>query len=102
MLYLIKWNVACENRVNCWNAFGNMTPADDLVDTGASINIIGRWHKIGGTGGICIADASNLEELNTWMLNWAPICEISVEPVVDDASARTSLRSKDYFVEKTE
>ena len=34
------------------------------------------------------------------MLNWSPICEISVEPVVNDASARAAIQTKPYFVAK--
>jgi len=34
------------------------------------------------------------------MLNWSPICEISVEPVVDDANARASLQGKPFFQAK--
>jgi hypothetical protein len=39
--------------------------------------------------------------LNSWMLNWSPICEISVVPVVDDAVARDSLKGKPFFSENT-
>ena len=100
MLFKISWSVDCENRVACWNAFGNMTPADDLVDAGEQINVIGRWHNLGGGGGICIAECTDASVLNSWMLNWAAICKISVEPVVDDADARSSIQSKPFFIKK--
>jgi hypothetical protein len=101
MLFLIKWTVSTENRVACWNAFGNMTPEDDIRETGEHIKVIGRWHKIGGSGGMCVAESSDLESLNTWMLNWSPICNINIEPIVDDASARASIQSKPYFTAKS-
>ena len=100
MLYLITWNVSAENRVACWNAFGNMTPQDDLKDTGEHINVVGRWHRLSGAGGICVCECQDLSVLNSWMLNWAPICDISVEPLVDDATARANLATKPYFVAK--
>ena len=53
MLFLIEWSIPNSNRVACWNAFGNMTPADDLKDTGDHINVVGRWHRLGGSGGVC-------------------------------------------------
>jgi hypothetical protein len=34
------------------------------------------------------------------MLNWSPICEISVEPVVDDAASRAALQDKPFFTAK--
>ncbi len=100
MLFLISWSVQSENRVPCWNAFGNMTPEDDLQDAGEHINVVGRWHKLSGAGGFCIAECSDASALNSWMLNWSPICDINVEPVVDDATARASLQTKPYFQKK--
>jgi hypothetical protein len=100
MLFLIKWTVSSKNRVQCWNAFGNMTPTDDLADTGNDITIIGRWHQLGGSGGVCICKCRDSFALNSWMLNWSPICDINVEPVVDDATARASLQDKPFFESK--
>ncbi len=102
MLFLIKWSISSENRVNCWNAFGNMTPEDDVKDAGEHIKIVGRWHSLGGAGGVCVADAADLASLNSWMLNWSPICDISVEPIVDDADARAAIQTKPYFQAKSE
>lgn len=97
MLFLISWSIPNQSRVQCWNAFGNMTPEDDLKDAGEHIQVVGRWHKLGGSGGVCIAECSDVSALNSWMLNWSPICEICVEPVVDDASARAAIQTKPYF-----
>ena len=97
MLFLISWSVACENRVACWNAFGKMSPEDDLKDAGEHIKVHGRWHHLSGSSGVCIAECSNASHLNSWMLNWAPICDITVTPVVEDAEARESVRSKPYY-----
>ena len=97
MLFLVSWSIPVDKRVSCWNVFGNMTPADDLKDTGDSIHVHGRWHHLSGTGGVCVCECSDVGALNSWMLNWSPICEISVVPVVDDAMARASIQSKPYF-----
>ena len=97
MLFLVSWSIPQNNRVQCWNVFGNMTPADDLKDAGDNITIVGRWHKMGGSGGVCVCDCNDVSSLNSWMLNWSPICEISCVPVVDDADARSSLQGKPFF-----
>ena len=102
MLFLISWSINSENRVGCWNVFGNMTPADDLKDAGDNIKVVGRWHRMGGVGGVCIADCASAADLNSWMLNWSSICEISAVPVVDDATARAGLQSKPFFAKKGE
>lgn len=101
MLFLISWSISADNRVACWNVFGNMTPADDLKDAGDSIQVVGRWHKIGGAGGVCVCECSDVSALNSWMLNWSPICEISAEPIVDDAMARANIQTKPYFQAKS-
>ena len=98
MLFLVSWSIPQNNRVQCWNVFGNMTPADDLKDAGDDITIVGRWHKMGGTGGVCICDCNSVNSINSWMLNWAPICEISCVPVVNDADSRSALHGKPFFV----
>ena len=98
MLFLVSWSIPQNSRVQCWNVFGNMTPADDLKDTGDDITIVGRWHKMGGCGGVCVCECNNVNSLNSWMLNWAPICEISCVPVVDDADSRLALHGKPFFV----
>tara|TARA_Y100001970_G_scaffold260403_1_gene342451 strand:- start:528 stop:857 length:330 start_codon:yes stop_codon:yes gene_type:complete len=100
MLFLVSWNISSENRVACWNVFGNMTPADDLDDSGEHINVHGRWHRLNGAGGVCVCETNNAAALNSWMLNWSPICEISVEPIVDDAGARAALQGKPFFQAK--
>ena len=102
MLYLISWSIAQASRVDCWNVFGNMTPADDLKDAGDKIKVLGRWHRLSGAGGVCVCETDDHAALNSWMLNWSPICEISVEPMVDDATARASLQGKPFFSSKAD
>ena len=101
MLFLISWSISAANRVSCWNVFGNMTPADDLKDAGEHINIVGRWHHLSGDGGVCICETDDAAALNSFMLNWAPICDIKVSPVVDDAMSRASLQGKPFFQAKS-
>ena len=100
MLFLISWKISAANRVSCWNVFGNMTPEDDLKDAGPHIRIVGRWHHLSGDGGVCICDTNDSAALNSFMLNWSPICDITVNPVVDDAGARASIQTKPYFQAK--
>ena len=100
MLFLVSWSIPTANRVSCWNVFGNMTPADDLKDAGEHIKIVGRWHYLSGDGGVCICETDNVSALNSFMLNWAPICDIKVSPMVDDAMSRANLQSKPYFQAK--
>jgi len=97
MLFQITWSISSANRVPCWNNFGKMTPEDDLKDAGEGIKVHGRWHHLSGSGGVCIAECEDASLLNSWMLNWAPVCDISVVPVVDDATSRANIRTKPYY-----
>ena len=49
---------------------------------------------------MCIAECNNPKALNSFMLNWAPLCNITVTPVVDDSMARESLQDKQYLQKK--
>lgn len=102
MLFLISWTISASNRVPCWNAFGNMTLEDDIKDAGPNIKIVGRWHHLSGDGGVCICETDDSAALNSFMLNWSPICDISVCPMVDDASARAAIQTKPYFNKKSD
>jgi hypothetical protein len=55
---------------------------------------------LNGAGGVCIVECSDSSALNSFMLNWAPLCNISVVPVVEDSVARASVQSKPYFNKK--
>ena len=98
MLFQISWTIPQEERVNCWNVFGKMTPEDDAKDAGEFIKVIGRYHLLSGSGGVCICECDDVTKLNSWMLNWAPICNISVVPVVEDKEARAAMQDKPWFV----
>ncbi len=102
MLFQVSWNVESQNRMACWNAFGNMTAVDDLKDAGDDIKVRGRWHHLGGGGGTCICECTSAAALNAWMLNWGGICNITVVPVVNDADARKSLQEKSWFQTKVD
>ena len=96
---ILSLNTTCSPSDNIFLTlpFGNMTPEDDLKDAGEHIKVHGRWHNLSGTGGYCVAECSDASHLSSWMLNWSPICEISVIPVVEDSTARENIRTKPYF-----
>ena len=97
MHFLVEWSIPSQKRVECWNNFGNMTPAEDLRDCGDSIQVIGRWHRLSGDSGVCICSTVDVQALNSWMLNWSPVCDLLITPVVEDSVVRESLRGKPYY-----
>ena len=100
MLFYCTWYIAPESRVNVYNIFGKMGPEDDKKDAGPDIELIGRWSELNGSTGHCIFKANDANAIYTWTLNWAPVCDLKLMPVVDDETARKCIQTKPYF-EKT-
>ena len=94
MLFQISWKMYSDKKMDCYKAFSLMTPDDDVKDAGEHIKIVGRWHAVGGGRGVCICETDSVESLTGWMVNWAGMCEIDVEPVIEDATVRSVLREK--------
>lgn len=94
MLYQISWKMYKDKKMDCYKAFSQMTPEDDAKDAGEEIKIIGRWHGVGGGSGVCICETDNVEALTGWMVNWAGMCDITVLPVVEDATLRKVVSEK--------
>ena len=94
MLFQISWKMYSDKKLDCFKAFSQMTPDDDVKDAGPNIKIVGRWHSVGGGRGVCICETDNVEDLTSWMVNWAGMCEIDVIPVVEDATVRSVISQK--------
>ena len=84
-------------HINQFNIVFLLT-ADDLADHGEKIKMIGRWHNISGSGGVCIAETDDMTALSSWMLTWSPVCDIKCEPIVNDEVARANIQSKPFFL----
>tara|TARA_A100001015_G_C14623090_1_gene568668 strand:- start:360 stop:581 length:222 start_codon:yes stop_codon:yes gene_type:complete len=71
-----------------------MSPEDDAKDAGELIKIVGRWHSVGGGSGVCICESDSVDAVTSWMVNWAGMCDITVIPVVEDATVRKVVSEK--------
>lgn len=94
MLFSITWKMFDNTKLDCYRAFMAMTPEDDVADAGKGVTIVGRWHTIGNGSGVCIAETDDVAALNSWMVNWAGLCDITLSPVTDDATTRAVLNGK--------
>ena len=83
-----------DKKMDCFKAFSQMTPEDDVKDAGDLVKIVGRWHTLGGGSGVCICETDSVESLTSWMLNWAGMCDIDVIPVIEDATVRKVVSEK--------
>ena len=94
MLYQITWNMFPDKKMECYKVFSQMTPDDDAKDAGEDIKILGRWHAVGGGSGVCICETTNIEALTGWMVNWAGMADLKVQPVVEDVTVRKVISEK--------
>ena len=94
MLYQISWKMYADKKMECYKVFSHMTPEDDANDAGELIKIVGRWHSVGGGSGVCICESDSVDAVTSWMVNWAGMCDITVIPVVEDATVRKVILEK--------
>jgi hypothetical protein len=91
--FLITWRVHADKRVDTQTAFAKMTPDDDTADSGPDVSVIGRWHNLGEGTGVAVCESDSADALYRWALNWAPVLDLTVEPVLDDAEARAVINA---------
>tara|TARA_Y100000816_G_C26082352_1_gene570634 strand:- start:141 stop:443 length:303 start_codon:yes stop_codon:yes gene_type:complete len=94
MLFQVNWEIYVDKKNECGRVFSQMTEEDDMKDHGDKIKIIGRWHKLGGKGGVCICETDDMRQLYSWLENWKSMCDIEVFPVVNDKDTRDILKAK--------
>lgn len=93
MKFLITWRLHADKRVDTMTAFAKMTAADDDADAGPDVSIIGRWHNPAEGTGVAVCESESADAVYRWALNWSPVLDITVEPVLDDAEARAVISS---------
>eukprot|EP00596_Hydrurales_sp_CCMP1899_P007689 CAMPEP_0119033954 /NCGR_PEP_ID=MMETSP1177-20130426/1021_1 /TAXON_ID=2985 /ORGANISM="Ochromonas sp, Strain CCMP1899" /LENGTH=193 /DNA_ID=CAMNT_0006991097 /DNA_START=206 /DNA_END=787 /DNA_ORIENTATION=- len=71
-----------------------MTPEYHKAEAGKEINVIGRWMDLASGSGTAIAEASNIDAMMAWSLNWTEMAELKFTPVVDDKKAGSILKAK--------
>jgi hypothetical protein len=93
MLFLINWEIYAERKAECNKLFSQMTTEDENRDFGEEIKLVGRWHELGGSRGICVCKTDNEKAIWKWVQNWREMCKIEIAPVVDDDDVRAILKS---------
>jgi len=94
MKFLMTWRIHDDKRMEALSAFSQMSPEDDLAEMGSNIKLIGRWHDLASFSGVAIFETEDPAAIGSWALNWASICDIEVNPVLDDAETRAIGREK--------
>ena len=93
MKFMITWVLHADKRVDTMSTFAKMTPADDEADTGPDVTLIGRWHNPGEGTGVAVCESDSADAVYRWALNWAPVLDLTVEAVLDDAETRAVINT---------
>ena len=93
MKFLVAWSSAPETRHEAYEAFAQMSDADDAADH-PGVNLIGRWHDLASGGGILICESDDLSAVEAWTWNWNGVLDIEVTPVLDDDECKTVIKKK--------
>lgn len=82
MLFAINWTYPPENRDAIQARFKETKggPPD-------GVKMIGRWHRIGGGRGVCIAETDDAQAMAKWAQDWSDLMSMETYPVMDDAGA---------------
>lgn len=88
MKFMLTWRLHQEKRQDALKGFSAMTAEDDKADMGDKVRLIGRWHDVAGGTGVAIFESDDAVALSNWALNWNPVLDAVVTPVLDDEETR--------------
>jgi len=97
---MVTWRVHPDKRQAVFNAFSQMTTADDKKDTGDKIKLIGRWHDLSQFTGVAICESNDAQAVASWALNWNSSLDLTTSVVLDDEEAREVGRKKIAAIKK--
>jgi hypothetical protein len=92
MKFMVNWSVDQDKWLPILEQRGSMT-ADQHVDAGPGVSIVGQWQDTGRRTGVAIIEASDLSALSTHLGQWNPHMDMDVTPVLDDEEAAVVARA---------
>ena len=69
MLFMVKWELYPDKKMDAFAAFGQMTAEEDAADLGPDITLVGRWHDFASGGGAAIIECDSAEAVSSWVYN---------------------------------
>ena len=79
MLFVIHYTSPPERRdeiMEKFKATGGLPPE--------GVKMLGRWTRIGGGWGFCVAETDDSQALAKWAQDWSNLMTMEVHPVLDD------------------
>lgn len=82
MLFMVSWTISPQNRNSVIQRF--------LETKGAppeGVNMLGRWHAVGGSSGFGIAETDDVVQIQKWVLQWNDLMNMEVHAALTDEQA---------------
>ncbi|VVM90400.1 hypothetical protein PS858_00471 [Pseudomonas fluorescens] len=82
MLFMVSWSISPQNRNSVIKRF--------LETQGApppGVKMLGRWHAVGGSRGVGIAETDDVVQIQTWVLQWNDLMDMEVHAALTDVQA---------------
>ena len=95
--YNMGWKVYDHLKDDYMTVFGSMGPAEDkkqMDACGKGMVMHGRWSNPSKGEGFAIVTCENAKDIFSWAFDWKDMCEIEIEPVVDDNQCREIVLGK--------
>ena len=84
MLFMVQWTFSPEHRDATQARFkAEGAPPPE------GVRMLGRWHTVGGGGGVLICESTDPVAIGKWMQQWSDLLTFEIAPVVDDAGVGT-------------
>ena len=90
MHFIIQWTLMPERRDEIQGRF---------LETGApppeGVEMLGRWHRVAGGGGLCIAKSEDPVAIARWVQGWSDGMTFQVDLATLDEDAASVMRGTD-------
>ena len=87
MKFMVYWRVQDDKRHEALKNFSGMTDKEAKAEFG-NLKVIGRWHDLIGFTGVAIVETDDVNDLNSWLIQWNDGIDIETIPVLDDKETR--------------
>jgi hypothetical protein len=86
--FLITWQIHPGEIHETLGIFSQMTAEQEQALMGSDVKLLGRWHDLVRGSGAAIFEATSVEALSAYAMNWNQHMDLDIAAVVDDEQAR--------------
>ncbi len=98
-IYVSTWTLDQSSKMSVFKVFSGMTAEDDAaLEKKYGVHFLGRWSSISDGTGFGVIEASSVEAVYAFAMNWVPTMSIKVIPVLNDADTRKVISA--YFADQ--